>query len=52
MFTPEDDSDSMTSSPQDDTESQSTLEDSNGQVRWTRGVASRWCSPLRWNGMH
>lgn len=45
VFTPEDDTDSMTSSPQDDTESQSTLEDSNGQV-FTVELNRGWNSRL------
>ncbi|XP_034253579.1 uncharacterized protein LOC117652626 [Thrips palmi] len=45
VFTPEDDTDSVTSSPQDDTESQSTLEDSNGQV-FTVELNRGWNSRL------
>lgn len=45
VFTPEDDTDSVSSSPLDDTASQSTMEDNNGQV-FTVELNRGWNSRL------
>ncbi|KAJ1522359.1 hypothetical protein ONE63_002651 [Megalurothrips usitatus] len=51
VFTPEDDTDSVSSSPLDDTASQSTMEDNNGQVRrGSSGPAAQGKSTTHFRG--